>query len=271
MNRAVIVFTVGLAAGAGAGAVASAVDIFSDLGITQNRAKEAVFDAFITGSVSLAGSAEVFKAAAPEGRAGMVTAVTTFGRAFIESTDFEGRYADHREANGPDPLPPEQTADQIFAKQRKDWDEQVAGIRAQFSEITPAQQKTLEEGFAEMRARFDTMEKDGRAELERSLQTQRVAQMRAREAAMAEFDKVIPSDPRVLIAARLRRFLDLSKDIDYSAMLVERDKKMRFADPALESKPRDWKLCFRAGKAATDTARAFAQKWLSELEAKGVK
>jgi hypothetical protein len=269
MKRAVIVFAIGLAAGAGA--VASEADLFSDLGITQNRAKEAVFDAFITGSVSLAGSAEVFKAATPEVRAGMVTAVTTFGRTFIESTDFEGRYADHREANGPDPLPAEQTADQIFAKQRKDWEEQVAGIRAQFSEITPAQQKTLEAGFAEMRARFETMEKEGRPELERSLQTQRAAQVRAREAAMAEFEKVIPSDPRVLIASRLRRFLDLSRDIDYSARLVERDKKMRFADPALESKPRDWKLCFRAGKAATDTARAVAQKWLSELEAKGVK
>ena len=122
-----------------------------------------------------------------------------------------------------------------------------------------------------MRARFDAMEKDGRAELEQSLKTQRADQVRAREAAMAQFDKVIPSDPRVLIASRLRRFLDLSKDVDYSATLVERDKKMRFADPALESKPRDWKLCFRAGKGATDTGRAFAQKWLSELEAKGVK
>lgn len=265
----VIVFAVGLAAAAGA--VASALDTFSDLGITQNRAKEAVFDAFITGSVAMAGNAEVFKAASPQVRAGMVTAVTTFGRAFMESTDFEGRYADHREANGPDPLPPEQTADQIFAKQRKDWEEQVAGIRAQFTEITPAQQKTLEAGFEEMRARFESMEKEGRAELERSLSTQRAAQVRAREAAMTEFEKLIPSDPRVLVASRLRRFLDLSRDIDYSAKLVEKDKKMRFADPALESKPRDWKLCFRAGKAATDTARAFAQKWLSELEAKGVK
>ncbi len=269
MNRAVIVLAVGITVGAAA--VTTAVDAFSDLGITLNRAKEAVFDSFITGSISLAGNAEIFKAAAPQARAGMVTAVATFGRAFIEGTDFEKRYADHREANGPDPLPAEQTVEQIFAKQRKDWDEQVAGIRAQFSEVTPAQQKTLEAGFDEMRARFDAMEKDGRAELARSLQTQRAAQVRARDAAMAEFEKVIPSDPRVLTASRLRRFLDLSRDIDYSVKLVERDKKMRFADPALESKPRDWKLCFRAGKAATDTARAFAQKWLSDLEARGVK
>ncbi|MEO8679424.1 MAG: hypothetical protein ABI665_10280 [Vicinamibacterales bacterium] len=256
---------------AATGAIAAAQDALTQLGITQNRAKEAVFDSFITGSISLAGKAEVFKAASPQVRAGMVTAVATLGRAFIESTDFEKRYADHREANGPDPLPAEQTADQIFAKQRKDWEEQVEGIRAQFSEITPAQQKTLETGFDEMRARFDAMEKEGRPELEQSLQTQRAAIVRSREAAMADFERVIPADPRVLVASRLRRFLDLSRDIDYSAKLVERDKKMRFADPTLESKPADWKLCFRAGRAATETARVFAQKWLSDLEAKGVK
>jgi hypothetical protein len=269
MNRAVILLAVGIAIGATT--AASAVDTISDLGITLNRAKEAVFDSFITGSISLAGKADVFKAASPQLRAGMVTAVATLGRAFIESTDFAKRYADHREANGPDPLPAEQTADQIYTKQRKDWEEQVAGIRAQFSEITPAQQKTLEEGFDEMRARFDAMEKEGRADLEQTLKTQRAAVVRSREAAMAEFERVIPADPRVLVASRLRRFLDLSRDIDYSARLVERDKKTRFADPAFESKPADWKLCFRAGKAATDTARAFAQKWLSDLEAKGVK
>lgn len=38
------------------------------------------------------------------------------------------------------------------------------------------------------------------------------------------------------------------------------------ADPALKAKPSEWKLCFRAGKAAMDVARAFATEWLRELE-----
>ena len=44
-----------------------------------------------------------------------------------------------------------------------------------------------------------------------------------------------------------------------------------FADAALESKPKEWKLCFRAGKPSTDAARAFAQKWLGDLKAQGIK
>ena len=38
-----------------------------------------------------------------------------------------------------------------------------------------------------------------------------------------------------------------------------------------EAKPGEWKMAFRAGKPATDAARTFAQKWLSDLQAQGVK
>ena len=44
-----------------------------------------------------------------------------------------------------------------------------------------------------------------------------------------------------------------------------------FADAALEAKPAEWKMAFRAGKPATDAARAFAQKWLADLQSQGVK
>ena len=116
------------------------------------------------------------------------------------------------------------------------------------------------------------MEKEGRAELERSLKSQRVAQVRAREAAMVEFEKVIPSDPRTLVAARLRKFLDLSKDVELLGQAGRAGQEDAVSQTRrLKASPRDWKMCFRAGKAATDTARAFAQKWLSDLEAKGVK
>jgi len=44
-----------------------------------------------------------------------------------------------------------------------------------------------------------------------------------------------------------------------------------FADAALEARPAEWKMAFRAGKPATDAARAFAQKWLADLQAQGAK
>lgn len=263
MNRGVLVGVMTAAAGA----VLTAQSVTAQLGITEGRAREAVFDSFVSGAVSIAGKAGVFTAATPQARVAIVNAALTLARAFVESAEFRQRYADHREANGPDPLPPATTADEVLAKQRANFEAQVEGMRKQFADVTPAQRETLEQGFETMRARFTEMDKgEAKIELDAALKAQRIRQVQAHAEATKQLDTIYPADARALVANRLRKFLDLSKDLDFTAQLVERDKKMRFADAALEAKPGEWKLLFRAGKPATDAARAFAQKWLADLE-----
>jgi len=266
MNRSVVLSVIGIAISA---AAVTGQAVTTQLGITEGRAREAVFDSFVSGAVSIAGKAGVFTTASPEARVVMVNAAATLARAFVESAEFPRRYADHREANGPDPLPPPATAAEVLAKQRSNFEAQVEGMRKQFADVTPEQRETLEKGFDAMRERFAEMEKgEVRAELDAALQAQRARQVQAYDAAMKELDTVYPADPRALIANRLRKFLDVSKDIDFTAQLVEKNQRMRFADAALEARPAEWKMLFRAGKPATDAARAFAQKWLADLEGK---
>lgn len=251
---------------------AAAQDHLASLGITEGRAKEAVFDSFIAGTVSLAGKNEVFKAATAPARVAMVNFALTLARAFVESDDFTRRYADHREANGPDPLPDDQGVDAVLAKQRAGFEQQVEQMRKLFDQITPEQRTTLEQGWDDMRRQLTEMETGPRrAEIDKALKEQRAAMVVQREAAMKELDAMWPPDPRALVAGRLRRFLEVSRDVAYDARLVDRDGKKVFADEALEAKPGEWKMCFRAGKPATDAARAFAQKWLADLAAAGVK
>ena len=271
MIRRALITTIAVGA---VGATLTAQAITAQLGITEGRAKEAVFDSFMAGAVSLAGKAEVFTAASPQARVAMVGAATTLARAFVESDEFRRRYADHREANGPDPLPDEQTADQVLAKQRAGFEQQVDALRKQFVDdaITPEQKATLEEGFEAMRARFTEMETGPqRTEMEGMLKAQRSQQVNAHAAAAKAFEALYPADPRALVALRLRRFLDATRDVDFTAKLVDQDKKRTFADPALEAKPSEWKLCFRAGKPATEAAREFARKWVADLQSQGVK
>jgi len=254
------------------GAASAAQAVTAQLGITEGRAREAVFDSLVSGVVSVAGKADVFTAAAPQVRVAIVNAALTLARAFVESAEFPKRYADHREANGPDPLPPATTADEVLVKQRAGFEAQIQGMRKQFAEVTPEQRKTLEEGFDTVRARFTEMEKgEARVELDAALKTQRTRQVQAYQTAVKELDAVYPVDPRALVASRLRKFLDLSKDVDFTAQLVECDRKMRFADAAFEARPAEWKMLFRAGKPAVDAAQAFAQKWLADLQRMGVK
>jgi hypothetical protein len=251
---------------------AVAQDHLATLGISEGRAKEAVFDSFVSDAVSIAGKPAAFIAMTPAARVALVNFALTLARTFAESDEFKRRYADHREANGPEPLPEGQTADAIFAKQRAGFENQVAEMRKLFDQITPEQRATLEEGWTDMRRQLDEMEKgERRKEIEGLLKDQRTQQIRQRDEAMKELEKTYPADPRALIARRLRRFLDVTRDVDYAAQLVDKGKTKVFADASLEARPAEWKMSFRAGKPATDAARAFAQKWLNDLQAQGVK
>lgn len=241
-------------------------------GITEGRAREAVFDSFITDTLSVAGDGKVFTAASSTARVAIVNFALSLARAFAESDDFRRRYADHRDANGPDPLPEVPNVDAILATQRAGFEAQVEQMRKLFDQITPEQRATLEEGWKDMRAQLTDLETGPRrAAFEKALGEQRAVQAREREIALKELDAVWPADHRALIASRLRHFLDVSKDVVYDAKLIDRNGTKVFADPALESRPKEWKMCFRAGKPATDAARSFAQKWLSDLQSQGIK
>ena len=253
-------------------AATHAQDHLASLGITAGRAREAVFDSFIADAVSIAGENKVFTAANDSARVAMVNFALNLARTFAETDDFKRRYADHRDANGPDPLGDEPSVDAILAKQRAGFEEQVLAMRKLFDQITPEQRATLEAGWKDMRAQLTEMETGPRrAELEKALRQQRVAEERERAQAMQQLEAVWPADHRALIANRLRHFLEVSKDVAYDAKLIEKDGKKVFADPALEARPGEWKMCFRAGKPATEAARTFAQKWLNDLAAAGVK
>lgn len=250
---------------------AAAQDHLATLGISEGRAKEAVFDSFMADAVSLAGKPEAFTALPAPARVALVNFALNLARTFVESDDFKRRYADHREANGPDPLPEEQSADEIFAKQRAGFEAQVTEMRKLFDQITPEQRTTLEEGWKQMREQLAAMEKgEKRMQIETLLKEQHDEQVRQRDSAMKEFEETYPSDPRALVAARLRHFLEVAGDVNFAAQLVDKEKKKVFADAALEAKPAEWKMAFRAGKPATDAARTFAQRWLADLKGQGV-
>src|SRR5215203_1875305 len=171
-------------------AAATAQDHLANLGISEGRAKEAVFDSFMSDAVSLAGKPAAFLAMPPSARVTLVNFALNLARTFVDSDVFKRRYADHREANGPDPLPEAQTADAVLAKQRAGFETQVAEMRKMFDQITPEQRATLEEGWKQMREQLDAMEKgDKRKEIEALLADQRNEQIRLRQAAMTAFEK----------------------------------------------------------------------------------
>jgi hypothetical protein len=80
----------------------------------------------------------------------------------------------------------------------------------------------------------------------------------------AEVSKVA-KDPRVQLKRRLHEFLEATEDVDYRATTHANGSFQIFDKSEYESKPREWRMCYRAGRETADAVRAFARDWLAEL------
>lgn len=75
-------------------------------------------------------------------------------------------------------------------------------------------------------------------------------------------EEEVPKNPDDMVRKRLQEFLNTSESVDFAATL---DANRRFTNPEYERKPREWKMCYRAGKEVIAVAREEAKKWLEEL------
>jgi hypothetical protein len=83
---------------------------------------------------------------------------------------------------------------------------------------------------------------------------------------LAEWEQAYPSNHILFVKKRMQQFLDETKDIDFNTQLIEKNGKKYFVNKAYESKGNRWKMGFRAGKEVVETARAFVQQWMNEIQ-----
>jgi hypothetical protein len=246
---------------------AQPADIFQALGTTSDQGHNSIIGSFTSGTVALIGERAVFKTATPEVRATLVRGVITAARAYTGTADFATRYARYRELQRPQREALPKTGDEALAVQQKQLEDVIRQAQKSAESMPAEARAQLADNIAEMKKQVAELNADPkhRAAVDAAVKES------AREAEAdfarqdAEFEVEYPPDARPLIARRLRAFLEMSASVDFTATLVEKEKRMRFADPALEAKPREWKMLYRAGKPAVDAARAAAEEWLKAL------
>jgi hypothetical protein len=245
---------------------ATAASVLTDLGVTEASARDTAYSWFCGGSIYFPGDRQVFKSASGTVRAEMVEAVLTFGKAYLESDAFAARYAEYRNANRPEAPDAGETGG--ANAMTKEMEDNIKQMQEEMKTMTPDMQKQMQEIIDTMRAQMKEMMDDPetRQIMDEGARRDQEDKMQRHQAAMSEFDARYPADVHQMIAGRLREFLDLTADIPFDAKLVTAGERKTFADPKLEEKPAEWKLCFRAGKPAVDAARAFAQTWLGEVQ-----
>lgn len=98
-----------------------------------------------------------------------------------------------------------------------------------------------------------------------SLRGEDLAKMAMDKAAKKTDAGALDKDPKAQLAKRLEAFLAATADVDFAAATRQSGGLKMFEKPEYESKPSEWKMCYRAGKETTEALRAFAQGWLEEL------
>jgi hypothetical protein len=249
-----------------AGIAAAAADGLTQIGLTPEATKEAIGSIITAGVYNPGLPANAFKLLPPAARAQAVTSAAGWVKAYTATPEFKAQYAKVRETHKPDAPKWDTTPEQELQKADDDQKKQFEESKQAIAGLPPEQRKAVEEGLKaveQMTAQMNTpemrkMHLDG-------IKRQRAQETKSYEDALAQWKQEYPDDPRPVIARRLKEFLVLSADVDYNARLSTQGKTSTFENAAYQSKPSQWKMCYRAGKEATAAARAAAQAWLTEL------
>ncbi len=254
-----------------------AQDALTALGVRPDQARIALIEVLASGRLYQEAAKTAFlKAATPEARVALVNGALTWSKEYTDSPEFAKRYATARAQAEPRlSMGRKWTAEEELTRRQAFLDQRIATEKKRLDDPpsprqTPEQQQArrtaTEERIKRMetdRARYD--DPAARAELRKPLE---VEDQRYKEE-HARWEEDYPADFRVAIARRLRDFLALSATVDFGAKLVPCTNSSRhhacFADAAYESRPAEWKRCYRAGKEPVEAARTFATNWLREL------
>jgi hypothetical protein len=181
----------------------------------------------------------------------------------VNSAAFKTAYLRSRDEQKPTPPSFEGSVDDEAKRKQDEQAKSLAESRAALASLPADQRAQLEAVFKATEAQM----KDPQmiALMRQGVEVERARAQQNYQTDLQRWQKTMPVDPNALVARRLRSFLDLSASVDFDAKLQGTGTERRFVNEDYQSKPSDWKMCFRAGKEAVAAARADATSWLKEL------
>lgn len=242
-------------------------EVLARLGIDRASAVSSVLSSLTSGYVYDGAAFKAFKALPPDARAEVVRAGLSWAKAYAGSAEFKAAYEELRQGRKPEPPEPVATAEETMAKMKADIKQGIENLRQVQATADAGMKKTFEDTIKQMQAQLEDLDKNPQMmdNLRLGAEMEKKSRQEQHEARMKAWAEDLPAEPKALVAKRIRQFLETSADVDYGAELAARGNKKVFVKEAYEKKPAFWKICFRAGREATEAARAFAQAWLDEL------
>lgn len=241
-------------------------DLWGQLGINEESGLEHIKRSFLEGYFSH-GRAKVLSG----DKVAIASDLLAYTKEYINSEAFEIAYELERESRKPvselayAPKTKEQLQQQLISDTKdalKQYEQMIANMG-------PENRESMEETLEVYREQLRSYEDPDNPMLDYLVQTEQVnfeAQNRGFQEELKRWEEEYPADYNEMVKKRLERFLELTEDVDYEAALKEQYGLKKFVNPEYEKKPAEWKFAYRSGKEVTETARAFAQQWLSEIQ-----
>ncbi len=247
----------------------SAMDAIGRLGISADSARDYVWNSLSGGRFaypSIPGLKQV-----PIGeRATLVAQIGSYARAYAESEDFARRYSQFRAQQRPVPPSPPQTGEQMRQEHIERMTESIRQTEEAIQAMPENERASMAEMLADMKRQVAELSDPDNPMFKEFEETQNQGyqvEMETHRQALIDWEARYPESPSHFIRLRLEDLLSQSNGIDYRAELKPGpERKMIFVNPAYESKPYNWKLCYRMGEETVEAARVFARSWLQELQ-----
>jgi len=241
------------------------VDIFQQLAINNNEAKETIFLNFEQGSLSFPHSSVLTKLAIGK-REAAVREIGDYIKAYTASPEFAKQYKAAREEARPQGV---DGADEKVKARIEELEHHIETTQNDTKGKSGDMRKLYEASLAELNKELKALKDPSDPMHQRYVKkATRVNEWEINAAAddLKYWQEEYPSTVKELVKKRLTTFLAFTSDIDFNAKLVKRGNKMVFDDPALEEKDATWKYCFRSGKETITAARQYAKQWLASLQ-----
>ena len=240
-------------------------DIFQQLKIAHNDAKESIFMNFHDENLDFPPSSVITKLAVGQ-REAAVKEIGDYIKTYANSKEFSEKYKEAREAARPQgPASAEEKISARIETVEQDIETTQAEVKKASGDMKKLYEVTLAEQVKELKALKNSADPYHSFYVKAAIKPKEWEKQMAGED-LKYWQEEYPATVKELVKRRLIKFLEFTADIDFNAKLVKRGSKMVFADPELEAKDGVWKSCFRCGKETITAARRYAQDWLTTLK-----
>jgi predicted phage tail protein len=245
-------------------------DIWKTLGVSRQTGTEGIKSSFLNGYLSYYGVKNL-KNIATNDRAAITKDLLNYTKEYITGAEFKKQYEELRKNAKPqEPVSkPLRSIQEIQKDEIAKTEKGIKDTEKTIKEVNAEMAKGIQPVLDMLRKNLKEYQNPNHeyfAAIAMGEKYQQENDIKRHKEYLQQWEINFPENLNHFIADKLKKMLEYTKGIDYSAALVEKYGKKRFVNPAYEGKRTEWKQGFRAGKEVTEQARAFAEKWLSELK-----